>query len=292
MDFYLTIGLTICVSTIAVLGTFMLTGMNGLFSLGQAAFMGLGAYVSAICIVNYHLPLAVAIVIGIVIAVILAALVGSATLRIRQDFFALVTFGFGQAIIGVLTESVNVTGGAMGFSNIPHYTTPALAAISLVVAIFLVWGFRRSHFGRDSLAIRSNELAARVAGINVFKHKMTVFIISAAFAAYAGALMAGHTRYVEPAMYGWITSVTWIIIVYFGGRDSLSGTTIGALILLSLPEALRFTSAWRILLYCVVILLIINIRPRGLFGTWELSLKPLFRLFKARPKEQPQEEVE
>jgi len=286
MTFYLTVSLAIAVSSIAVLGTFMLTGMNGLFSLGQAAFMGLGAYISAICVVNYGLPLPLAILISISITVVLATLVGYATLRIRQDFFALATFGFGQAVIGVLTESVNVTGGAMGFSNIPRFTTPALAFISLAVAIFFVWGFRRSHFGRDSLAIRSNELAAKVAGINVFKHKMIVFIISAVFAAYAGALMAFHTRYVEPAMYGWMTSVTWIIIVYFGGRDSLTGTVLGSLILLSLPEFLRFTSAWRILLYCVTILLIINVRPRGLFGTKELSLKPLLRLFKQKQKQE------
>jgi branched-chain amino acid transport system permease protein len=186
----------------------------------------------------------------------------------------------------VLTESVNVTGGAMGFSNIPRLTTPVLAFGALALAIFFVWGFRRSHFGRDSLAIRSNELAAKVAGINVFKHKMIVFVISAVFAANAGVLMAFHTRYVEPAMYGWITSVTWIIIVFFGGRDSLTGTMIGAFALLALPEALRFTSAWRILLYCVTILLIINIRPRGLFGTWELSIKPLLRLFGSK---KPQE---
>jgi len=291
MGFYLTVALTIAVSSIAVLGTFILTGMNGLFSLGQAAFMGLGAYISAILVVNYNLPFPIAILISITISAVLAALVGSATLRIRQDFFALVTFGFGQAVIGVMTESVNVTGGAMGFSNIPHFTTPALAFISLLVGIVLVWGFRRSHFGRDSLAIRSNELAAKVAGINVFRHKMTVFIVSAVFAAYAGALMAFHTRYVEPAMYGWITSVTWIIIVYFGGRDSLSGTVIGAMILLAAPEALRFTSAWRILLYCVLILLIINLRPRGLFGTWELSLKPLIQLFRRPSQPKASQEV-
>lgn len=288
MTFYLTVSLAIAVTAIAVLGTFMLTGMNGLFSLGQAAFMGLGAYISAICVVNYGLPLPLAILISLSITVVLATFVGYATLRIRQDFFALATFGFGQAVIGVLTESVNVTGGAMGFSNIPRFTTPALAFISLAVAIFFVWGFRRSHFGRDSLAIRSNELAAKVAGINVFKHKMIVFIISAVFAAYAGALMAFHTRYVEPAMYGWMTSVTWIIIVYFGGRDSLTGAVFGSLILLSLPEFLRFTSAWRILLYCVTILLIINVRPRGLFGTKELTIKPLLRLLKPKQNQEAQ----
>lgn len=285
MSFYLTLSVNIAVFSIAVLGTFMLTGMNGLFSLGQGAFMGLGAYISAILVVNYHLPFFLAVLISILTCAFLALLVGSATLRIRQDFFALATFGFGQAVIAFMTEYVSVTGGAMGFSNIPNLTTPALAFISLAVAIFIVWGIRRSHYGRDSLAIRSNELAAKVEGINVLKHKVIIFILAAAFAAYAGALMAFHTRYVEPNMYGWITSVTWIIIVYFGGRDSLTGTVIGAIILYLAPEILRFTTAWRILIYCVIILLIINLRPRGLFGTWELSLKPLLKLFSSKKQE-------
>lgn len=285
MGFYLTLSINIAVFSIAVLGTFMLTGMNGLFSLGQAAFMGLGAYISAILVVNYQVPFFLAVLISILTCAFLAFLVGSATLRIRQDFFALATFGFGQAVTAFMTEYVSVTGGAMGFSNIPNLTTPALAFISLAVAIFIVWGIRRSHYGRDSLAIRSNELAAKVGGINVLKHKVIIFILAAAFAAYAGALMAFHTRYVEPNMYGWITSVTWIIIVYFGGRDSLTGTVIGAIILYLAPEILRFTTAWRILIYCVIILLIINLRPRGLFGTWEFSLRPIIRLFTSKKQE-------
>lgn len=285
MDFYIVVGIGIAANSIAVLGTFMLTGMNGLFSLGQAAFMGLGAYISAIMVVNVGLPFAVAILISMLICSALAYLVGLASLRIRQDFFALVTFGFGQAVIAFFQEYVSVTGGALGFSNIPNLTTPTLAFVSLAVAIFLVWGFRRSHFLRDSLAIRSNELAAKVAGINVFKHKMTVFIIAAALTAYAGALMAFHTRYVEPKMYGWIQTVTWIIIVFFGGRDSLTGSMIGSVILLSAPELLRFTTAYRIILYCAIILIIINVRPSGLFGTWELSIKPLLRLFKRKKQE-------
>jgi len=285
MGFYLTLAINIAVVSMAVLGTVMLTGMNGLFSLGQAAFMGLGAYISAILVVNYHVPFFLAVLISILTCAFLAFLVGSATLRIRQDFFALATFGFGQAVTAFMTEYVSVTGGAMGFSNIPNLTTLALAFISLAVAIFIVWGIRRSHFGRDSLAIRSNELAAKVEGINVLKHKVIIFILAAAFAAYAGALMAFHTRYVEPNMYGWITSVTWIIMVYFGGRDSLTGTVIGTIILYLAPEIWRFATAWRILIYCVIILLIINLRPRGLFGTWEFSLKPLRRLFTSKKQE-------
>lgn len=284
MSFYIQLGVLIAINTIAVLGTFLLTGMNGLFSLGQGAFMGLGAYISAILVVNAGLPFSIAVIISILICAVLALLIGMASLKIKQDFFALVTFGFGQAIVAFFQEYVTVTGGAMGFSNIPHNCTPSLAFISLAVAIFFVWSFRRSHFHKDSLAIRSNELAAQVAGINVFKHKVIIFIIAAVLTSYAGALMAAHTCYVEPRMYGWMTSVTWIIIVFFGGRDSLTGVLFGSLLLYSAPEILRFTTALRMLLYSVIILIIINIRPRGLFGTWELSIEPLKSLFK--PKEQ------
>lgn len=286
MTFAITLGTTMMISMIAVLGTFMLTGMNGLFSLGQAAFMGLGSYVSAILVVNYNVPFIIAIIISLNVVALLALIVGYATLKIRQDFFALATFGFGQAVIGLMTESVNVTGGAMGFSNIPRLTSPTLALISLLVAIFFVWNLKRSHYGRDSLAIRSDELAASVEGINVFKHKLTIFVISTIFAAYAGILMAFHVRYVEPAMYGWMVSVTWIIIVFFGGRDSLTGSIIGGFILLAAPEALRFTTAWRILIYCVLILLIMNLRPRGLFGNWEFSLKSLLKPLKSKCEEE------
>jgi len=285
MTYYLTVGTSIAIVMISVMGTHLLTGMNGMFSLGQAAFMGLGAYTSAILVVSAGVPFPIAVLISIVLTVIVATLVGFATLRIRRDFFALATFGFGQAMIGLFTESVQLTGGSLGFTNIPRITTPTLAFVSLAVCIFLVWGIRKSHFGRDSLAIRGNEMAAKSSGINIFRHKMIMLLISAAFAAYAGVLLAFYNRYIDSNSFGWMVAVTWIIIVFFGGRDSLFGTILGGLILLVLPEVLRFASEWRITLYCITILLIINLMPKGLFGSFKLSLKPLRRLFAKKPSE-------
>jgi branched-chain amino acid transport system permease protein len=196
-------------------------------------------------------------------------------LKIRQDFFALVTFGFGEALRAVMDESVKYTGGAMGFSGVPQLTTPWLAAGSLIAAVWLVANVRRSKFGRDCLAIRTDELAAQVLGINSFDHKLKVFLLGAGLSAYAGALMAFFTTYVEPAMFGWNQSAIWIIMVFVGGRDSLTGTIFGAAALSALPEILRFASQWRVLIYCLIILAIINFRPAGLFGTWELTLENL-----------------
>jgi branched-chain amino acid transport system permease protein len=278
MAYYLTVSTSIAITLISVLGTHLLTGMNGMFSLGQAAFMGLGAYTASILVVTFGVPFPIAVIASILVTVLVAYLVGLATLRIRQDFFALATFGFGQAMIGLFTESVQLTGGSLGFTNIPRITTPTLVFISLAVCIFIVWSIRKSHYGRDSLAIRGNEMAAKSSGIDIFKHKMTMFLISAAFAAYAGVLLAFYNRYIDSNSFGWMISVTWIIIVFFGGRDSLIGTLLGGIILLVLPEVLRFAAEWRITLYCITILFIINVMPKGLFGSIKLPkfVKNLF----------------
>lgn len=284
MTYYLTVATSIAIVLISVLGTHLITGMNGLFSLGQAAFMGLGAYTSAILVKTFNVPFPIAVVLSIALTVLVAYLVGFATLRIRQDFFALATFGFGQAMIGLFTELVQLTGGSMGFTNIPRITTPALVFVSLAVCIFIVWSIRKSHFGRDSLAIRGNEMAAKTSGINIFRHKMIIFLISAAFAAYAGVLLAFYNRYIDSNSFGWMVSVTWIIIVFFGGRDSLFGAIVGGIILLVLPEVLRFAAEWRITLYCITILFIINVMPKGLFGSLKIPRKFWDRLVYGKPE--------
>jgi branched-chain amino acid transport system permease protein len=271
----MTVAVFSAITTLGVLGTFVLTGLTGLFSLGQAAFMGLGAYTAALAVVKYGIPFPVAVLFAVLLSVGVAYVIGFTTLKIRQDFFALVTFGFGEALRAVMDESVKYTGGAMGFSGVPQLTTPGLAFGSLAVAVWLIYNVRRSKFGRDCLAIRTDELAAQVIGINSFAHKLRVFMLGAGLSAFAGALMAFFTTYVEPAMFGWMQSAIWIIMVFFGGRDSLTGTIIGATMLSALPEVLRFASEWRVLIYCVIILLIINFRPAGLFGRWELSFAGL-----------------
>jgi branched-chain amino acid transport system permease protein len=284
----MTVAVFSAITTLGVLGTFVLTGLTGLFSLGQAAFMGLGSYTAALAVVKYGIPFPVAVLLAVLLSVGVAYVIGFTTLKIRQDFFALVTFGFGEALRAVMDESVKYTGGAMGFSGVPQLTTPGLAFGSLAVAVWLVRNVRRSKFGRDCLAIRTDELAAQVIGINSFAHKLKVFMLGAGLSAFAGALMAFFTTYVEPAMFGWMQSAIWIIMVFFGGRDSLTGTIIGATMLSALPEILRFASQWRVLIYCVIILLIINFRPAGLFGRWELSFAGLgarFRRSRGTPAE-------
>jgi branched-chain amino acid transport system permease protein len=275
LSYFITVGIFTAITTLGVLGTFVLTGLTGLFSLGQAAFMGLGAYLAALGVVTFGLPFPVAIALAVLISVGVAYVIGYATLKIRQDFFALATFGFGEAVRAVMNESVKWTGGAMGFAGVPQLTTPWLAFGSLAAGIWLIHNVRKSRFGRDCLALRTDEMATQVIGIDAFGLKLRVFMLGAGISAYAGTLMAFFTTYVEPAMFGWMQSAIWIIMVFFGGRDSLTGTIFGAAALSALPEILRFASEWRVTIYCLIILIIINFRPAGLFGRWELSLASL-----------------
>ena len=184
MDYFISVGVFTAITTLGVLGTFVLTGLTGLFSLGQAAFMGLGAYVAAVAVVKYSVPFPLAVAMAVLLSVAVAYVIGYATLKIRQDFFALVTFGFGEALRAIMDESVKYTGGAMGFSGVPQLTTPWLAVGSLAVAVWLIRNVRNSKFGRDCLAIRTDELAAQVIGIDAFGHKLKVFLLGAGLSSF------------------------------------------------------------------------------------------------------------
>jgi len=144
-----------------------------------------------------------------------------------------------------------------------------------VVVVALAWNFKRSRFGRQCLALKTDELAARSMGIDVDRLKMTAFVFSAAVTGYAGVLYAFYTSYVEPNNFNWNKSAEWIIMVFFGGIGSLSGAVLSAIILGSLPEILRFASEWRIVAYCLIVLAVINFRPSGLLG--ELELDDIFK---------------
>src|SRR3974377_2118335 len=145
MDYFISVGVFTAITTLGVLGTFVLTGLTGLFSLGQAAFMGLGAYVAALAVVKYGIPFPLAVALAVLLSLAVAYVIGYATLKIRQDFFALVTFGFGEALRAIMDESVKYTGGAMGFSGVPQLTTPWLAIGSPAPAGGLDRNVHNSH---------------------------------------------------------------------------------------------------------------------------------------------------
>jgi branched-chain amino acid transport system permease protein len=268
------------ITLIGVLGVYMVTGLTGLFSFGQAAFLAIGAYISAVLYKNLGLPLPLAAFVAMVVGLAAGLLVGLPTVRLRRDYISLVTFGFGEAIIAVLNNTANITGGAMGLSGVPQRTSFSLVLVSVIVCVAVVISYKNSKYGRQCLALRNDELAAKSMGINVERLKLVTFLIASVMTSFAGVLYVFYTTYVEPGAFGWVISAEWMIIVFVGGVNSLTGAVVATVLLTGLPEFLRFASEWRIAIYCIIVLLILNFRPSGIFGEHEISLGFLRQLFR------------
>ncbi|WP_101910967.1 branched-chain amino acid ABC transporter permease [Marasmitruncus massiliensis] len=284
MALYLSIFTQILITIVAVSGVYVLTGLTGMFSLGQAAFMAVGSYASGILVVKLGVPFPLACVLAVIIAVAIGYVVGFPTVRLRRDYISLVTLGFGEAITALLNRATKLTGGASGFIGIPKKTTFLMALLSAIAAIALVSWFKTSKYGRQCIAVRSDELAAKAMGINVPKVKMTAFLFSVAVTAFSGCLYAFYITYVDPTIFGWKKSADWVIMVFFGGVNSLTGSVAGAFILSGLPELLRSLDQYRSIIYAILVLLIINFKPSGIFGEWELTFGNLKKLGSRRSR--------
>ena len=272
MGYYLSVLTFTAITVVSISSIYVITGLTGLFSLGQASFMAVGAYTSGVLLVRLGIPFALAATAGILGGLAAAWVVGVPTLRLRRDYIALVTFGFGEAIIAILNNTTDLTGGAMGLVGIPQRTTTWLAVFSAAATVLLVRNFKYSRFGRQCIAVKNDEIAAGSMGVNVSRTKMLAFLFGSALTAFAGALYGSYTSYVEPSLFAWGLSAEWIIIVFFGGINSLTGAVVAAVVLSTLPEILRFADEWRIVVYSVIVLVILNFRPSGVFGEFELPI--------------------
>ncbi len=279
------------ITLIAVAGVYVLTGLTGMFSLGQAAFMAIGAYASGLLVLRAHLPIALACVLAVVMATGVGFLIGYPVVRLRRDYISLVTLGFGEAIAALLNRMTFLTGGASGLTGIPRTVGLGITAVSAVVVLALVAFFKNSKYGRQCIALRGDELAAKAMGINVTKVKMTAFLLSVALTSYSGCLYAFYMSYVDPTGFGWKKSADWVIMVFFGGVNSLTGSTLGAFILSALPQALRSLQSYRYVIYAILVLIILNFKPSGLLGEWELSPRNIRALFTKRSKKTAKKEV-
>lgn len=274
MGYYASVISSIGITLIGILSIYVVTGLTGMFSLGQASFMAVGAYVAGLMATKLGLPFIVCIIGGILVGAAVGFLVGLPTTRLRKDYVALVTLAFGEAIIAVL-NNLAATGGAMGLSGIPKKTTPLLVVVSCIVIIYLIWNLKASRFGRQCLALKRDPLAAKSMGINVDRLKLTAFVIGAAITSFAGTLYAFNYTYLDPTAFTWDVSAEWIIVVIFGGMNSLTGTVVAGVVLGALPEILRSAAELRIIIYCIIVLIIINFRPQGLFGSYEFNISTI-----------------
>ncbi|PKL07464.1 MAG: branched-chain amino acid ABC transporter permease [Spirochaetae bacterium HGW-Spirochaetae-7] len=258
------------INLIAVLGLSLLTGFAGLFSFGHAGFMAIGAYSAAICTTLLKLPFSVGIAAGALVASGSSWLIGRATLRLKGDYFCIATLGFGEAIRLIL-DNFQGLGGSRGWPGIPASTTIWNILVLDVIGVVLLANLVRSRHGRNMIAVREEELAAQVAGINTFKYKMLALMVSAAYAGVAGALLAHYMTFIQPKMFSLVKSTELTIIVIFGGLGSISGSVLGAVVLTFLPELLRAVDKWRLVVYGLAVIGIMIGRPRGLMGGFELT---------------------
>ncbi len=284
MFFYVKVIELVMLSTIFVLGIYLMTGLTGLFSLGQGAFVSLGAYTAAIAVLQFNMPPMIAILLAILMGVVGGLVVGIPTLKLRMDYFLLVTFGFGEMVRALLIWMAQLTGGAMGIAGIPQVVGLPLISASLVVILFLVGNLKRTRFGRDCLAIRDDDLAARTMGINVYSHKLKVFILSSVICSYGGALYAFNIMFIDPNLFDWLESAKLIIIVFVGGVNSLTGALITSLSYYVFGELFRFFSVWRDVVLAFIVIVLVIYRRKGIFGDWELSPRWIGSLFSKAPR--------
>ncbi len=278
MDWFYVKGILILsgINLLAVLGLSLLTGFTGLFSFGHAGFMAVGAYAAAYTGVRVGLPLIPSLLVGGLFAGVVSLFIGRLTLRLKGDYFCIATLGFGEAIRLIL-DNVQLFGGARGWPGIPiRVELWNVALLGLVGVAFLVTLVNSRH-GRNMIAIREEELAAKTVGIDTFRYKMISLFISAVYAGIAGGLVGYYTGFLQPKMFSINKSTELTIIVIFGGIGSVSGSVLGTLILTALPEILRAFALWRLVVYGAAVIFIMISRPEGLMGGKEITWKGVRR---------------
>ena len=265
---------------IAAMGLAIFTGYTGLFSLGHAAFMALGAYTAAILTYFYHWPLMPALLMGMIVSVVVSLVVGYPTLRakLRSDYFAIATLGFGEAL-KVILENLDITQGARGLPGIQKLAGPVNTAMWMVLTIWLCRNFLRSTYGRKIIAIGQDPVAAEMIGIRLLPNQMLSLGISAACAGLSGGLLAHYITFIQPAIFSMDLSSLLTAGVVCGGMGSLTGPFVATALFVVVPELFRGLALWRLVLYGVLLVVIMNLRPKGLYGHEELSLSNLPKLF-------------
>jgi branched-chain amino acid transport system permease protein len=261
---------------IAVFGITIVLGLCGQINLAQAAFFGFGAYAVGLGTATLHLNFWIALAMGAGIALAMGALLGMTTLRLGGHYLAMVTISFQQIVTLIMVNWIPVTRGPDGVGDIGR---PALfqssqsflgvCVFAMALVGYLVWGLPQTRLGRAMRAVRDNELAASVAGVNVYKVKVAAFALSAVLGGIGGGLFAGGFSYISPDQFSFAESIVFITMTLLGGVSSPIGALIGTGLLIVLPESLRFMKSvpgLYLAIYGLAIILIIRYMPDGIWG--------------------------
>jgi branched-chain amino acid transport system permease protein len=265
----------ITIYIVLAIGLDTIVGVTGLLCLGYIAFYAVGAYTYALLSMHYHLNFFLALPAAGILAFVTGFLLGLPVLRLRGDYLAIVTLGFGEITRITLNNLDEFTGGPNGIMNIARpnlfgmaFNHPiyyyCLGLVFVLGAIFIRRRLLNSRFGRALEAIREDEIAARSIGINVTRYKLQAFAIGAAFAGIAGAFFASKMTHVSPESFTFLESVMVLCMVVLGGMGSLPGVIMGAIILILLPELLRSLELYRMLIFGGLMVVIMLFRPQGL----------------------------
>lgn len=274
---------------LAVLGMDLLMGFTGLLSLGQAGFMSIGAYTSAILTVRYHMAPLIALVLAQVVTMVFALFIGRAVLRLRGYHLALATLAFSIIMQQLLTNLRDLTGGPSGLAGVPAlalgYITvgKGLPFYSLIIVLvgliyWLLHNLLHCRVGRAWVAIAGDELAAATLGVNTSNYRLLAFVFSAALAALSGSFYVHYMRFIAPEMVGMQTSINLVIMTALGGPGTLWGALLGTVLLTLLPNVIAFAQNYQLLLFGLIFLVTIVFFPGGLSGLIKLGYRKLVNL--------------
>ncbi|MEO8398254.1 MAG: branched-chain amino acid ABC transporter permease [Ignavibacteriaceae bacterium] len=289
MEYILHILILICIYAILSLSLNLLVGYTGILSVAHAAFYGVGAYVAALMALRVDSPFLLNLILAMMAAAILGAIVGIPSLRIKDDYFVIATFAFQIITFSILNNLVDFTGGPLGLPGIPQpiilgYTVSS--HIEFLVLSFLLAAFTyyvcnkiiKSPFGRVLKAIREDEVFVMSAGKNAASFKVQIFMVGAALASISGVIYAAYITYIDPTSFTVMESIFIISIVIIGGAGSLRGPIVGSIVLVALPEILRFVGLpnsiaanVRQILYGALLVIFMMWRPQGFVGEYKLK---------------------
>ena len=272
--YYLGVAIDVGINIILAVSLNLINGHTGQFSLGHAGFMAVGGYTAAAITLALgtrspglvtDLLFAVALLAGGLLAAVVGLAVGIPTLRLRGDYLAIVTLGFGE-IIRVILQNMECVGAASGLSGIPERTTLFWTFGLAAVTVYVVGCLVTSTYGRGFIAVHDDEVAASASGINPTRYKVTAFVVGAFFAGIAGGLFAHHKLFLSPTNFDFMKSIDIVVMVILGGMGRTGGVILAAILLTLLPEFLRPFAEYRMIIYSLLIIGLMILRPQGLFG--------------------------
>ena len=277
--YYVGVAVDIGINIILAVSLNLINGHTGQFSLGHAGFMAVGGYSAAkfALVLQPHLPpwmqpaiFICGLLLGGILAAVAGLMVGVPTLRLRGDYLAIVTLGFGE-IIRVVLQTTDSLGAATGLTGIPNWTNFGWAWGCAAMTVFVVASLVNSTYGRGFIAVHDDEIAASASGVNPVRYKVTAFIIGAFFAGIAGGLYAHHKQFISPSGFDFMKSIDIVVMVILGGMGRTAGVVIAAVLLTILPEVLRGVAEYRMIIYALLIIGLMLARPQGLFTFGKLG---------------------